>query len=259
MSFYIRYWLKKSAMAVAAGLILGYLLMAPSPILLPVLTGSQWGTGVAAADEGEVKNDRTEPQKAPGGAVDSHASHLRFYFQDVEMDFIFGSLILGATVNHGCEIGEAFYTAARIQDGDAASWREEWLKTARLVEARGEQALARGHTVSAREQLQRASYYYRAVLLPMPPDDPRFKEIALKSRALLRQAGSLLAPQLEYIEVPFEGTVLPGYFRKAAPGETPRKTLIMVGGAETFSEDLFFYIAYQAYDRGYNFLDEVFQ
>jgi pimeloyl-ACP methyl ester carboxylesterase len=47
---------------------------------------------------------------------------------------------------------------------------------------------------------------------------------------------------------------LPGYFRKAKDGEGPTKTLIMIGGGETFAEDLFFYIAPQAYERGYNFL-----
>jgi len=64
----------------------------------------------------------------------------------------------------------------------------------------------------------------------------------------------LFTPELEYIEIPFEGTVLPGYFRKAALGEDPTKTLIMIGGGETFAEDLFFYIAPQAVARGYNFM-----
>jgi pimeloyl-ACP methyl ester carboxylesterase len=170
------------------------------------------------------------------------------------MDFTFGSLALGATVNHGCEIGEAFRTAAHIKDGDAASWQEEWAKTARLVEARGEQSLAGGHQVSARDQLQRASYYYRLALLAMLPDDPRLREYARKSRSLLKKAGARFDPPLEYFEIPFEGTVLPGFFRKASAGAKPVKTLIMIGGGETFAEDLFFYIAPQAYDRGYNFM-----
>jgi len=187
-------------------------------------------------------------------AVDPHAAHVRFHFQDLEMDFVFGSLILGSAPNHGCEIGEAFYTAANIKDGDASSWQEQWIQTARLVEARGERSLAKGHKVSAREQFQRASYYYRAALVSMLPDDPRFKETALRSRRLLRKAGRLMKPPLEYIEIPFEGTVLPGYFSKAKAGRKPAKTLIMIGGAETFAEDLFFYIAPQASDRNYNFL-----
>ena len=186
--------------------------------------------------------------------TDPHAAYVKFHFQDREMDFVFGSMLLGATRNRGFEIGEAFYTASQIKDGNAASWQKQWIETARLVEERGRQALARGHNISARDQYLRASYYYRAALISMHPEDSRFRETALKSRELLKKAGRFFEPQVEYIEIPFEGTVLPGYFRKANSGNSPRKTLIMIGGAETFAEDLYFYIADQAYDHGYNFL-----
>ncbi len=185
---------------------------------------------------------------------DAHDTGVRYHFNDTDMDFNFGTLVLGSTVNHGVEIGEAFYTASQIKDGNAASWQEEWFKMAQLAEARGEKSLAGGHKVSARDQLQRASYYYRISLLSILPDDPRMKERATKSRSILKKAGELFDPPLEYIEIPFEGTVLPGYFRKAAAGTKPAKTLIMIGGGETFAEDLFFYIAPQTYDRGYNFV-----
>ncbi|MGE4403814.1 MAG: alpha/beta hydrolase family protein [Desulfobulbus sp.] len=102
--------------------------------------------------------------------------------------------------------------------------------------------------------MQRASYAYRISLLSILPNDPRLQERALKSRSLLKKAGALFDPPLEYFEISFEGTVLPGYFRKAAPGSKPAKTLLMIGGGETFAEDLFFYIAPQAHDRGYNFM-----
>lgn len=216
-----------------------------------VLTG---GSVLCGAEDNKTQNSKPEQNKAPEKTIDPHASSVRYQFQDLEMDFVFGGMILSATMNHGCEIGEAFRTAANIKDGDAASWQTEWIKTARLVETRGERALTRGHKISAREQLQRASYYYRAALISMLPTDPRFKETALKSRALLKKAGKLFKPQLEYIEIPFEGTKLTGYFRKTVPGKTPRRTLIMIGGSETFAEDLFFYISSQAFDRGYNFL-----
>ena len=204
------------------------------------------GKAVAGAD--------TSGEPTPERAVDPHAAHSRFHFNDPEMDFAFGSLVLGATVNHGCEIGEAFFTAANIKDGQASSWQEQWQKTARLVEARGEKALAAGHKVSACKQFQRASYYYRAALVSMLPGAPRFKEVALRARSLLKRAGQLMEPRLTYIEIPFEGTKLPGYFRKASGSNAPQKTLIMIGGAETFAEDQYFYIARQAFERGYNFL-----
>ena len=206
-------------------------------------------TGLGGIDEAVA-----DQEKQTKKLFDAHESLVRYHFQDSDMDFSFGSLVLGATVNHGCEIGEAFTTAGNIKDGDVASWQEEWIKTAGRVEARGERSLAEGHKVSARDQLQRASYYYRVGMLGMMPDDPRLRETARKSRSLLRKAGELFDPPVEFVEIPFEGTVLPGYFRKAAAGTKPVKTLIMVGGGETFAEDLFFYIAPQAFDRGYNFL-----
>jgi pimeloyl-ACP methyl ester carboxylesterase len=214
------------------------------------------GATVAASAAGKPETTKTKsaPGQEPKQVFDAHEASVRYHFNDPDMDFTFGSLVLGATVNHGCEIGEAFRTAANIKEGDAASWQAEWAKTAGLAAARGEHSLAAGHRVSARDQFQRASYYYRLALLAMLPDDPRLPEFAGKSRSLLKKAGALFDPPLEYFEIPFEGTVLPGYFRKAAAGAKPVKTLIMIGGGETFAEDLFFYIAPQAFDRGYNFM-----
>ncbi|HWR38877.1 MAG TPA: alpha/beta hydrolase [Patescibacteria group bacterium] len=212
-------------------------------ILLLFMVATAGGLNLATAAE----NPETKK------VFDAHDTGVRYHFTDTDMDFNFGTLVLGATVNHGVETGEAFNTAARIKDGDAASWQEEWFQLAQRAEARGEQSLAAGHRVSGRDQLQRAAYYYRISLLAILPGDPRLQERALKSRSLMKKAGELFDPPLEYFEIPFEGTVLPGYFRKA-PGDKPAKTLLMIGGGETFAEDLVFYIAPQAYDRGYNFM-----
>lgn len=70
----------------------------------------------------------------------------------------------------------------------------------------------------------------------------------------MKKAAPLFDPPLEYVEIPFEDAALPGLFRKAAPGDQPVRTLIMVGGGETFIEDLFFFQAQQAFERGYNFM-----
>lgn len=187
-------------------------------------------------------------------AFDAHATTFHYFFKDGDMDFHFGNLVLGAARNGGVEIGEAFYAASRIKDGDAASWQKEWHELARRVEARGESALRAGHVVSARTQLIRAAYYYRISLLGMLPGNPELEKRGLKCRSLMRQAGPLFDPPLEYFEIPFENTVLPGYFRKADNSGKPAKTLLMIGGGETFIEDLFFYIEPQAHERGYNFM-----
>ncbi len=184
---------------------------------------------------------------------DAHKPSTQLHFTDTEMDFAL-VLIVGATMNHGCEIGEAFYTAGQIKEGDAASWQAEWIKMAERVQARGEESLTGGHSVSAREQFIRACGYYRGALVSMLPGDSRFKDTASKARNLMKRAGQLMDPPLEYFEIPFEGTVMPGYFRAASGSRTPTKTLLMIGGGETFAEDLVFYISSQAFERGYNFL-----
>ncbi len=206
-----------------------------------------------SSNRSAAMNDAATTQDEGDG--DMHANELTYFFKkDSDMDFNFGNLVLGASVNHGAGIGEAFYAASKIVDGNAASWQKEWYDLACRVEARGEESLARGHKVSAREQLQRAANYYRFSILSILPDDPRLEERALKFRGVLRKAGTLFEPALEYIEIPFEGGVLPGYFRKARAGDKPTKTAIMIGGGETFAEDVFFYIAPQTFARGYNFM-----
>ena len=76
----------------------------------------------------------------------------------------------------GADLGEVLATAARITDGDEASWHREWAATAAWVAELGERSLAAGHRVTARENLLRASNYYRnAPLLysTAPPTTPK--------------------------------------------------------------------------------------
>ncbi len=184
---------------------------------------------------------------------DMHATEFSYFFEDGDMDFHFGNLILGSVSNGGAEVGEAFYAASQIIDGDAASWQREWLALAERVEARGRESLAGEHMVSARNQLLRAVNYYRFSVISMLPDNPLFKPTSMKVRSLMRETGKLLDQPIEYFEVPFEDTVLPGYYWPAIKEKESAPTLLMIGGGETFAEDLFFFIAPQAHARGYNF------
>jgi hypothetical protein len=94
-----------------------------------------------AAGKKETPATKTVPGEEPKQAFDAHETTIRCHFKDADRDFTFGSLVIGATVNCGCEIGEAFRTAASIKDGDAASWQKECARTAGHVEARGDRSL----------------------------------------------------------------------------------------------------------------------
>ncbi|MBU0513855.1 MAG: alpha/beta hydrolase [Proteobacteria bacterium] len=208
------------------------------------ISGSKKRTGKRSTAD-QFKRQKTQ--------YDAHRLYVKIHFDDVEMDFVL-QWILGSTTFGGCEIGEAFYVVGNIEEGSPTSWQQEWEKMARKLESRGKQAASKGHKVSASESFMKASNYYRTALVSMLPNKPKFKELGNRCRSCLKMAGRLLDPPMEYFAIPFEKTVLPGYFQKVDNSGEKRKTLIMIGGAETFVEEMYFYIAPAAIKRGYNFL-----
>jgi hypothetical protein len=196
---------------------------------------------------------RNKAIKEQGKEFQAHRQFHRMYFKSNDMDFAF-QWLMGSAVHGGAGIGESFFAASRIKDGNPTSWEHEFADLGNRVRARGDAALAAGHVVSGRKELLRAAVYYRAVLASMLPNNPRFKPIITQMRECFRKGSSLLDRPVEQIEIPFEGVMLPGYFQKAASDDKPRQTLMMFGGGETFAEDLYYYIAPAAIDRGYNFM-----
>lgn len=203
-----------------------------------------------------------EGKRTTDGAMkyqaDQYYAH-RMYYKGVfekneDMDYLF-QWILGSEANYGSSTGEMFYAASQITDGDLTSWRKVFGEMAGRVEARARASLAKGHRVSAREGFLRASNYYRAVAVQgenFVVDE--YMEALTRSRSVFHEACPLFDPPIEPIEIPYEGKSLPGYFWKAADDGRKHKTLIMIGGGETVTEDMFFYLGPQAVRRGYNFV-----
>jgi alpha-beta hydrolase superfamily lysophospholipase len=219
-------------------------------MILPLALLLLAAPGYQASASASGKQDQMKEQEKE---YEAHRQYVRLHFKDNEMDFAL-QWVLGSTSAGGCEIGEAYYTASQIKDGDPVSWQKNWAGMAQKTEKLGRDSLQAGHKVSAREALLRASNYFRTAIVSMLPEDPRFKQWAEKSRECLKTAAKLFDPPVEYLEIPFEGTVLPGYFWKADNSGKKQKTLIMIGGGETHIEDTFLYIALATHRRGYNYL-----
>ncbi|NAL77938.1 alpha/beta hydrolase family protein [Nitrososphaera sp. AFS] len=165
---------------------------------------------------------------------------------------------IGETYYKGADVGECLSTAYRIKEGDFESWHEEWLKTAKRIHRFADESLAFGHKVSAREAYLRASNYYRvAEFLLMDPEDPRIQATWGGSKECFSKAAGLFSPPFESIEIPYEGTSLPGYFYRVDDNNDsrpPRSTLIVHGGFDSTVEELYTSAAAPALERGYNCL-----
>jgi len=163
---------------------------------------------------------------------------------------------LGFMYYGGTDLGEMIATAGQITEGDFESWFNNWTARAERVLGRAEEDLAGGHLVSARGGLLRASSYYRMAefYLHGNPEDPRILTTSHASQKAYAKAAELTGPTWEPIEVPYEGTKLPGYFYKPDTSNERRPTIIFHGGFDSSAEELFYYGGAPATLRGYNCL-----
>jgi hypothetical protein len=118
----------------------------------------------------------------------------------------------GFAVYGGADLGEVLATASHIGEGDEASWHQAWKATAQRVAEIGEQALASGHRVSAREALLRASNYYRtasAFLLEQPATDPEMTLLSAGQCDTFAAAAALFDTPVWAVSIPYEDTTLP--------------------------------------------------
>ncbi|MFI5547771.1 alpha/beta hydrolase family protein [Streptomyces sp. NPDC051815] len=156
----------------------------------------------------------------------------------------------------GADFGEVVSTGERITEGDYDSWYTEWIATADRVAGEAEKALAAGHRISARDGFLRASNYYRSAefFLHGNPCDARHDHAYDRSVTCFRAAAALFTPVIEPVEIPYEDTTLPGYLYRVDGSGTPRPTVIMHNGFDGTAEEMHFFGAMAAVERGYNVL-----
>ncbi len=163
---------------------------------------------------------------------------------------------LGFTYYGGADLGEMIATAQTITEGDFESWFAEWDKRARRILGRADRYFGAGHLESARQAYLRASTYFRMAefYLHGDPSDPRILSESKASQEAYAKGAKLTGPTWEPVQIPFEGTTLPGYFYKVDDSGKPRPTLIFHGGLDSSLEELFYFGASGAVARGYNCL-----
>ena len=163
---------------------------------------------------------------------------------------------LGFMYYGGSDLGEMIVTSDKIKIGDFESWFTEWDKLGRRLLERADKSLGAGHNESARTSYLRASTYFRMAefYLHGNPGDPRIVSEAKDSQKAYAEAAKLTGPTWEPIEIPYEGTTLPGYFYKVDNSGKPRPTLIFHGGFDSSIEELFYFAGAAAVKHGYNCL-----
>jgi hypothetical protein len=181
---------------------------------------------------------------------------VKFLFDDET--FSFETLRTTGFANYfGADLGEVLATARRIHDGDQDSWHREWQATATRVAELGERSLAAGHRISARENLLRASNYYRtaaAFLLDDPANNPEVAAPYAGQVDTFAAATTLFDHPVEAVAIPYQNGALPGHLFLVDDSGVPRPTIIYTSGYDSTSQECYFVLAVAAMRRGYNVL-----
>lgn len=154
----------------------------------------------------------------------------------------------------GAQMGEILAIAEDIEEGDFESWYVAFNGLADRISAEGRNQLAKGHGISARDGLLRASSYYFSseFFLHGNPKDPRIARAYRRCVESYTQACGLFDVPIVPVEIPFEGNSLPGYWHRPDASGQRRPTLIIHTGFDGSAEEMHFTGARAAVERGYN-------
>ena len=136
----------------------------------------------------------------------------------------------------------------KLRQHEPHAWFEEWGAMGALVEGKAIEAEKAGRKHTAGDYYLRAgNYLYNAERFLRPGPDKR----AAGERAFRAyHAGIRLRhPNIEFVEVPYEGTTLPALFMKA-PVAGPAPTVVIINGMDNCKEMSIFFAGLEFARRG---------
>jgi dienelactone hydrolase len=172
----------------------------------------------------------------------------RYRFNDPNMDLFFlGALSWGAA--GGLSVGEAFYVASQIEDGNPDSWADAFEKQAGILIAQSERWLQKENIRAAGEIHLKTFAAYRSAWQFVIPGE-RFDHLFKSSIRYFDVAMKELQLPATRFSVAYGGGELPGHYYQSADSTAP--TILIIGGADTCHEDRFLSQGRYYFDRGYS-------
>lgn len=164
--------------------------------------------------------------------------------------------------------GMAPYNAVALDEVDRVGWRlkarenesdldkvwsEEWSKMADFVAKKGDEAAAKGRNITAGNYYMRAGNYYYSAERFTKFGEPKL-EMYRKALRCYHAALERLYPEIEWVDVPYEGKSLAAYFVKAKGVSGPAPTVVLFDGMDNCKEMSVIFAGLEFAKRGLNTL-----
>ncbi|MGY1709819.1 alpha/beta hydrolase family protein [Geodermatophilus sp. SYSU D00758] len=159
---------------------------------------------------------------------------MHAFFEDDDFQFAVEN-VLGSAYSRAADVGEVLTTVDRIPNGSATAWVEQWTATADRVAGEARAAEDAGHARTAAARWLRASSYYSEASDKADATGgftalwERHRDAWDRFVDLSTASGEVT---VERIQIPYEGTALPGYFFRRGPATDPRRTLVYTNGSD---------------------------
>ncbi|RPI41383.1 MAG: alpha/beta fold hydrolase [Betaproteobacteria bacterium] len=152
-------------------------------------------------------------------------------------------------------LGEIDEVCQRLMDkqNDADAWQREWCAMGARLEKIADQAAAEGRQHTAGNYYLRAGMYYFTGERFVAPG-PLKREIGRKALQLHHAGLFRRYPNMEKVEVPYEGTTLPALFLKAPAAAGPVPTVVVFNGMDNCKEMSVLFNGLEFAARGWNTL-----
>ena len=146
--------------------------------------------------------------------------------------------VLGLVYTGMADVGETLQCICAIDKLADDGWARSWSAMACKLQSQAEAYEAKGHAQSAATAYLRASTYWRVMLMNYTDiHSSKVQEYAQIYMDCYKRYLSLSGYPGEYIEIPYEGTFLPGHIYRSPCAEGKAPLLIITPGRDTWAED----------------------
>lgn len=175
------------------------------------------------------------------------------FYKDDGFDFELRN-VLGHAVHGASDVGEVLAAVASVSDGDHEGWYAAWFDLGTRLTVQAAAARASGHNRTAAAAYLRAAVYLGVATNSV--DGLKDESVLLPTfhahRAAWDSFIDTTALSTERIEIPYEGTTLPGYIVRPSADGAARRTLILSNGSDGSLASLWANGGVGAIERGYN-------